>query len=355
METVLSPAVEGRGQVPRGVQGGAVGLLEEERRHVLVAEVHDERALGDLGEPLLLEHVDDAGHGVLVGRLAAHLVEADPEEVVDLVELPERHVPEALPQLPGAGVAVLEPLEPRAPFLLESRILLHRVPEADVEIVERGDGEGLGGAPALVGGHEHAVGGPPVPEVVDADDPVAEGPVQVRQRLADDRGSDVMVGQVLGDVGRGVVDADGLPLAESGGEERLVAEGAGEEIARDRGAIQAEVDVRAGGLGGGQEPRGPERRHHVLGDLRGRRLLLPGRREAAHGEVAELRTRGGGHGEQRGVHAEDPAELLGGGPTERRERKRGHAPCLLSRGSTDVHRAAQWAQAQAVCDGPFFC
>src|SRR5262249_19118830 len=154
----------------------------------------------------------------------------DPEDLVDLLELGPRHVAKALPQRARLGLAVLEALERRAALSLERRVLLDPGVEANVEAVERLDvdlSEIEIRAPALPRGDQHAVRRAPIAEEVDPDDAMAEGAIDPDERVPGRRAADVVIGEVLGDVRRAVVDADRL---------------AGAELARQQPAAQRAVD-----------------------------------------------------------------------------------------------------------------
>src|SRR5690606_38691758 len=146
----------------------------------------------------LFEH---ARHVGLVRALAADLVELDPEELVDLLEVGPRQIAEALPQRAHVRVAVLEPLVRVASLLLEDRVLLRRLAEPDVEVVELADVVRLLAAPALIGGDDHAVGRAPDTEEGDADVAVAERAEDLRERVADDGAADEVIREVLVEVG----------------------------------------------------------------------------------------------------------------------------------------------------------
>jgi hypothetical protein len=142
-----------------------------------------------------------------------------------------------------------------------------------------------------VGCQQHAVGGAPVAEVVDADDGVAERLVELHQRVAEHRRADVVIREVLGDVRRRVVDAHRLAGAARGGTSRRVARPRSRAGER-RHAIDLHVDEGPGG--GGVDDEAAARQ--VAGEARGdrRRLLAVGearQRERRHGEVAELGAR----------------------------------------------------------------
>jgi hypothetical protein len=290
-EAVLPEAVQRRRQIARGVERGAVLGLDQHRR-LLAGDLHDLGALALADQPLLLEHREDLGHLVLVLALAGHERELDAEELVDALELAPRGVAELLPARAHLGLAVLEPLEPGPALAVEGRVGLHRLAEPHVQRVQRGDVERrVLGAPPRIGGEQHAVGGAPVAEVVDADDGVAERGVELRQRVADHRRADVVIREVLGDVRRRVVDAHRLAGAARGEQHRRVVD-RGREQAERRHAIDLHVDEGPGG--GGVDDEAAARQ--VAGEARGdrRRLLAVGearQRERRHGEVAELGAR----------------------------------------------------------------
>ena len=129
------------------------------------------------------------------------------------MELAQAGVLEDLPQAPGLGVAVFKGLGPATGFFLDLGIFLGRLADADVEVVQKRDlvrgGPKLieGQALALPPGDEAAKGRAPVPQEVDACHLPARRLVAVGQGVADHGRADVVEGEVLGDVGRGEIDA----------------------------------------------------------------------------------------------------------------------------------------------------
>jgi len=171
--------------------------------------------------------------------------------------------------------------------LLEGGVVLGRGAEPHVELVESGDVDRCDRAPARPRGEQHAVRGAPVAEEVDADDAVAERAKRLGERVADHRAADVVIGEVLGDVRRAVVDADRLAGAELA-RQQAAAQRAVDHPAERRGAVGAEVDERAGGGGAGEKFARGERGRDRARDLGGVLLAGAGDREAADREIAEL-------------------------------------------------------------------
>ena len=149
-----------------------------------------------------------------------------PRVGVDLVEVGLRHADQPVPVLERLGVARLELDDPgtrpdveiacaAVRFGLLGGIELH--PRALVEGVGVGDeqlrlGRVLPHLEEVL--DEHAEGRAPVPDVVLPDDVVAQVLERAGEGVADDRGAEVADVHLLGDVGRGVVDRDVLPLLE---------------------------------------------------------------------------------------------------------------------------------------------
>ena len=205
------------GEVTRRVVVAAVGLADDSDAELLGFEVDDESALRLDGEPHLLELCDDAGHGVVVVRLAAVGVEFHAELRVHAVELADRDVDEALPEREVVLVALLELHELGAAGVLPDAVLflcLRR--REDVALLEVGDGEVLAllvGEKLAVALDEDAELRAPVAEVVVGYHVVAERAEDPVYRAADDGRADVADVHLLRGVWRGVVDYDLLASA----------------------------------------------------------------------------------------------------------------------------------------------
>ncbi len=246
---VAVPPILRGGDVARVIKCCAIRLSEQHRRHLVRGEVHDERALVELRQAEFLKPADGAGHQLVVLRLAADLVEAHAEHAIDFLERGEADLAEPLPERDRFRIAVLEPLEPRAPLVAKRRVLLRLLVEPHVEHIQVRDRvalERLRSAPALVRRDHQPELRAPVAEEVDADDAVAERAIDPVERVADHRRSHVMDAQVLGDVRRRELDDDGPAFAQVGMAElafapvRLRQRPGDERLAPD-----GEVDVRS--------------------------------------------------------------------------------------------------------------
>ncbi len=151
---------------------------------------------------------------------------------------------EDLPEPHGLGLAALEQDDPTAAALGEVGVGVEELAGLPVELVEVAHAEG-----ARVGRDadveqvldEHAERRAPVPDVVLAQDAVAEKAEDPGQRVADDGGAQVADVHLLGHVGRRVVDDDGLRLGRRLHPQALVRCHDG-DLRRDEVAGQPQVD-----------------------------------------------------------------------------------------------------------------
>ena len=205
-------------QVARRVVVAAVGFADDGDAEVLLLQVDDERTLGLDGKPHLLKAFDDAGHLVVVERLAAIRVEGNAEFLVDALELADGNVDELPPEREVLFLALLEEDELALAVLLPHAVrLLGLRRREDVALLQRGDGEVVAlllREQLAVALDEDAELRPPVAEVVVGDDRVAEREEEAFDRVADDGRADVADVHLLGRVGRGVVDDDLPPRAD---------------------------------------------------------------------------------------------------------------------------------------------
>ena len=205
------------GEVTRRVVVAAVGLADDSDAELLGFEVDDESTLRLDGEPHLLELCDDAGHGVVVVRLAAIRVELHAELRVHAVELADGNVDEALPEREVVLVALLELHELLLARVLPHAVLLLRLRRGeDIALLEVGDGEVLAllvGEKLAVALDEYAELRAPVAEVVVGYHVVAERAEDAVYRAANDGRADVADVHLLRRIGRGVVDDDLLARA----------------------------------------------------------------------------------------------------------------------------------------------
>ena len=302
VEVEALPAVLRRGEVAGGVERAPVRLLEEDGRLALrVREVDDQRpvALAHAHRPADL--LDDPLHPVLVEALPVDVLEADAQPLVDGEEAPERRLAELGPERPGLGVSLLHPPEEGAGLGVEGGVRLGAGVGLHVHVDQVAHLAPARRVAVLAEPHrDQAELLPPVAEVVDAFHPPALAPVQVGDGVADERGSQMMEPDGLGDVRRRVVDDHRLAAAGVG---RPVA-GArparlGEHAAHEGPGLEPRVDVRPGG--DDLQSRDGEAAGEVGGDLRRRGPELLGEREGREGEVRVFRL-GGLHLGADGVH-----------------------------------------------------
>ena len=213
VEVVGFLAVHSGCDVAGDVQRGAVALLDQCGRHIVVVEADDLGALGLLEQALVLHFLDESFHLIGVETLAVVAVELDAEHLVDAAELLERFLAEPLPQPDFLLAAVLELGKDRTGFVVQRRILLRLFMELRVVTEERLDRLALDVflvAPVAVGADHLAELRPVIAEVVDADRVVAECVVDLVDRVANDGAADVSDVERLGDVGRAILDNNRL-------------------------------------------------------------------------------------------------------------------------------------------------
>ncbi len=175
-----------------------------------------------------------------------------------------------MPEPDRLGLLGLEGRHAPARALLERRVRVELAPRLLVVLaalagLQPGDGVGLADVEQVL--DEHAERRAPVAQVVLPDDAVAEVLEHADQRVADDGGAEVPDVHLLGGVGRGVVDDDGLrgrgqPDAAAG-----VLKGA-QGLGGDPAVVQGDVEEAGpADLDALEDVAGAERVGDGLGDL----------------------------------------------------------------------------------------
>jgi len=246
----LHPVFERR-QVGRRVQVAPVALPNHERRAEALQE-DAQRSVALPGDAPRREIRRDLGQETVVEALA-HLLQADVEKRVVLLELAARDIADDAPYGHRLRVAGLQLHDLAARRFGELRICVEARLRGAVELLQVADGEGLP-APHGLGIRaaqvldQHAELRAPVADVVDPADIVAARLQQPADRIADDRRADVADVHLLGDVRAGEVDDD--RLAHGGGvQTQARVAGQGAQFRAQKAAAHGEVDeARAGGL-----------------------------------------------------------------------------------------------------------
>jgi hypothetical protein len=244
-------AVGEGGEVGGGVEGGAVGFLDEHRRffEVGLIEENDDGAFAFAGHAFGNEVLDDGFELGIVKAFAEDVVEMDAEAVVDFLEFAEGEADHFLPEGEVFGIAVLEFDEFLAGFGFDFVAGFEFGVDLFVEAAhffERGAIEGFAVEVFFPANEELAELGAPVADVVVGDDAVAEVAEGTGDDVADAGGADVADVHGLGDVGGAEVDHVGSRLRGGGDEEVLAAMG-GEEGVGDGGGGGAEVEEAGAG------------------------------------------------------------------------------------------------------------
>ena len=116
VESVLGEAVVAGRQVAGGVEGAAVGALDEGRLLELLAgqgrQIDHRRALVLFQQALGRQFRQQRAHLVFVVGLALPRIEGHAQQGVDALELAQAGVLEDLPQVAGLGVAVCGAINP---------------------------------------------------------------------------------------------------------------------------------------------------------------------------------------------------------------------------------------------------
>ena len=219
VEVIHLLAIHRSGNIAGGIQGGAVPLEDQARRHTVLREIHDGCAVIQLEQTAVAELLHLSGHEIGVSRLTLVAVKGDPQllegHVVGLHGL--FHQP--TPQRQILLVPLLHLAELGAGLVSQRGILRDGVVDADVEIHQSVHAAllyGLAVAPLLVGHHHLTELGAPVAEVVDAHTLVAHELVELLQGVTDHGGAQVTDVEGLGQIGRAVVQNHRLALTDIG-------------------------------------------------------------------------------------------------------------------------------------------
>ncbi len=306
-----------RGQVGGGIEEGAVGLADQQRRLVWAVGEDADGGTALAGEAPGEQLIDHLAKHRLVEALAKRVVEGDMQAGVDAVDLglTDRH--ERLPEASVFRIPLVElgrfqqhlaaelwVLGGQASGLgIGSKFVFFRIgglPHEPVQAAELGGGIDRIGrlvAAVLPAPEDHAKLRAPVTEMVVGDHSVAAEAENPGQGVADYRGADVAHMHRLGDVGRRVVDDNGLGLLNRGHAQPRIGHGLSHKPPQGR-IPHGEVDE----AGANRIARGIEKLAGIepgddrFGDLPGRLARLLGQRHRdGRGIVAKLRIGGGPH------------------------------------------------------------
>ncbi len=191
VKVVVVLAPQGGGQVPGGIQRGAVGLHDQAGGHPVFLQVHHQGALGLAQEVFLPEFVDHPAHLVVEEGLAVVGIKGDAQDVIHPAGILQGQVLEALESLQCLRISFLDFPEPSAPFVLKGGVLLRLLVKPDIKGRQRVHAarlHHLPASPALEGGDHPAKLGAPVAQVVDSHGFPAQVAVNALQAVADHRG-----------------------------------------------------------------------------------------------------------------------------------------------------------------------
>ncbi|MPM33923.1 hypothetical protein SDC9_80504 [bioreactor metagenome] len=208
-------AVERGGDIPRGVERRPVRTQDDARRHLVLAQIDNLRALIELEQTLFAQFVHHAAHLVVIKALARIAVERYAEDIVNFRHFLERNGFEPVEQLERFRVAVLNLFKPCARLVVQRRLGFRFLMIAHVELDQLVHTAVLHErtvAPALVGNDHLAKLRAPVAQVVDAHGVKTEVVVNSVEGRADHGRRQMADMERLCDVDRRVVDAD-VPAA----------------------------------------------------------------------------------------------------------------------------------------------
>ena len=209
-------AVQGRGQIPGGVQRGAVLFQDNAGRHVIFLQIHHIGALGFHQQVFGLEFIHHPAHLVVIKALAGIGIEFHAQKVIHLGHVVQGDALEPFEGLQGLLVAVLDLLKPGAAQIQQALVLFALLVKLHIQLNQRVHSalfHLFPASPELVGGQHLAELGSPVPQMVDAHAPIAAKTIQLIQGVSDHGGGQMSNMEALGNVDGGVIDADGLALA----------------------------------------------------------------------------------------------------------------------------------------------
>ena len=241
VETVGIVAVHGGGDVPRGIERGAVALQNQAGRHIVSRQIDDRGAVVELEKAHIAQFLHLRGHFIGIKTLALVTVEFDAQLLIRLLVLGETDVDKTAPEREVLLVAEFEFVKLGARLVGKRGVggdalffvARNGVVDAHVKINEGVDAalfHQLVAAPFFEGHDQFAELRSPVAEVVDAHAVVTEKLVQLFQRVADHGGAEVADMEGLRHVGRGVVKHHGLALSFLGA---AVAGAFGKNIGKD--------------------------------------------------------------------------------------------------------------------------
>ena len=177
----------------------------------MFGEKDDARAVAFLGDAPAVQLVDQGIEPWIVEALAEGVIEADAEPVVDGVELMPGIIDHLLPDRAVLGIALLQFEQFLAGKIEERGVLFALGVDQPVEPFHLGERIPLERRPVEMlfpANQQLAELGAPIADVIVRDHPVTEQSKDPRQRIAQDRGSDMADMHGLGHVRRTEIDHD---------------------------------------------------------------------------------------------------------------------------------------------------
>ena len=192
IEMVGFLAVNGGGDIPGVVEGGAVGFQNQARGHAVFFQVHNLRAVGILKQALILQFLNHPARLVGVKAFPGVAVKMHVQHVVHLHGVPQGHILEPLENFQGFPIAVLDLFEPGAAFVLQGGIVLGFFVKAHVQaghFIHAALFHLFLIAPFFIGADHFAKLGAPIPQMVDGHGFPPLKIINAFQGIADDRGA----------------------------------------------------------------------------------------------------------------------------------------------------------------------
>ena len=216
IEVICFLAVQRSCDVTGCVECAAVFTDNQARRHVLVFQIDNHCPFAFFQQTFFFQFIHNGCHFVVIEAFTGVCVEFNAQHIVNTFKFFDTDVIEPFPQCQGFVVAILHFYKPQTCFVVQFRRFFRFIMEFYInahQFLNAFFFNGFFAAPFFVSNDKFTELCAPVAQMVNAYAFVAQLAVNLVQCVADNGRTQMTYMERLCDVGRGVVDNDGLTCA----------------------------------------------------------------------------------------------------------------------------------------------
>ncbi len=125
-------SIDGRGNVPGGIQSAAVGFQDQAGRHAFLFQIHHHSSFAFLQKIFFLQFLNHRLHLVIIKGLTGIGVKFDPQQIINFFIFLHADVNEPAPKGTGFFISLLQACKPFPRFLIQGRILFRFLMEFNI-------------------------------------------------------------------------------------------------------------------------------------------------------------------------------------------------------------------------------